>query len=429
MHRSSGAAHSAPVHSGIPQPSAHGWTIQTFLNPDRNKPTQLRQHRSRSTWPILANHALPRFLDSLQSIPATDWDALHDGQNPFVSHAFLSGLEQHGCLREDWGWQPRHFTLWEGDTLVGAIPGYLKTNSHGEFVFDHAWANAYARHGRDYYPKWLGAVPYSPVTGPRLLARHDSERTTLLSALRDALPALAVSSAHINFHAAADEALFGDDWLLREDVQFQWQNPSDWATFDQFLGAMNHKHRKNIRQERAKVARQGISFRVVHGDEASRADLQAMYRFYLQTFLEYGNAPALTEAFLRHLAISLGRGLVLFLAEQDGEPIAGALCLRGGDTLYGRYWGGATLPGLHFEACYYQGIEYCLREGLARFEPGAQGEHKLARGFLPTLVRSRHWVADAEFAEALQEWCRQERRDVRRYQQELLGHSPFRADG
>lgn len=370
-----------------------------------------------------------RFLHSLQSIPASDWDALHDGQNPFVSHAFLSGLEQHGCLRGDWGWQPRHFTLWEGERLIGAIPGYLKTNSHGEFVFDHAWANAYARHGRDYYPKWLGAVPYSPVTGPRLLARHDSERTTLLSALRDALPPLEVSSAHINFHTAADEALFGDDWLLREDVQFQWQNPGDWATFDQFLGAMNHKHRKNIRQERAKVARQGISFRVVHGDDASRADLQAMYRFYLQTFLEYGNAPALTEAFLRHLAISLGRGLVLFLAEQDGEPIAGALCLRGGDTLYGRYWGGATLPGLHFEACYYQGIEYCLREGLSRFEPGAQGEHKLARGFLPTLVRSRHWVADADFAEALQEWCRQERRDVRRYRQELLGHSPFRADG
>lgn len=369
-----------------------------------------------------------RFLDSLQTVPATAWDALHDGRNPFVSHAFLSGLETYGCLREDWGWQPQHFTLWDGDALVGAVPGYLKTNSHGEFVFDHAWANAYARHGRDYYPKWLGAVPYSPVTGPRLLARDDAQRTALLTALREQLPVLDVSSAHINFHTAADETVFDDDWLLREDIQFQWQNPGDWVTFEQFLGAMDHKHRKNIRQERAKVGRQGISFRVVHGDEATRADLQAMYRFYLQTFLEYGNAPALTEAFLRHLAISLGRGLVLFLAEQDGEPIAGALCLRGGDTLYGRYWGGATLPGLHFEACYYQGIEYCLREGVARFEPGAQGEHKLARGFLPTIVRSRHWVADAEFAEALRDWCRQERRDVRRYQQELQGHGPFRAE-
>lgn len=367
-----------------------------------------------------------RFLEDLQTLPATQWDALHDGSNPFVSHAFLSGMEQHGCLREDWGWRPQHLTLWEGETLVGAIPGYLKENSHGEFVFDHAWANAYARHGRDYYPKWLGAVPYSPVTGPRLLAADPAARATLLTALVEALPALGVSSAHINFHRADEEAAFGTAWLLREDIQFQWQNSSGWQDFEQFLAAMNHKHRKNIRQERNKVARQRICFRVVHGDEASRADLQAMYRFYLQTFLEYGNAPALTEPFLRHLASTLGRGLVMFLAEQDGEPIAGALCLRGRDTLYGRYWGGATLPGLHFEACYYQGIEYCLREGLTRFEPGAQGEHKLARGFLPTVVRSRHWMADADFADALRPWCAQERTEVSRYRRELAQHAPFR---
>lgn len=369
-----------------------------------------------------------RFLEDLKTLSATQWDALHDGSNPFVSHAFLSGMEQHGCLREDWGWRPQHLTLWEGKTLVGAIPGYLKENSHGEFVFDHAWANAYARHGRDYYPKWLGAVPYSPVTGPRLLTRDPGMRATLLTALVDALPALGVSSAHINFHRADEEPAFGTAWLLREDVQFQWQNRSGWQTFEQFLAAMNHKHRKNIRQERNKVERQGVRFRVVHGDEASRADLQAMYRFYLQTFLEYGNAPALTEPFLRHLASTLGRGLVMFLAEQAGEPIAGALCLRGQGTLYGRYWGGATLPGLHFEACYYQGIEYCLREGLTRFEPGAQGEHKLARGFLPTVVRSRHWMADADFADALRSWCAQERADVSRYRRELAQHAPFRHD-
>ncbi|WP_349984176.1 GNAT family N-acetyltransferase [Stenotrophomonas sp. WHRI 8082] len=367
-----------------------------------------------------------RFLEDLQTLPATQWNALHDGSNPFVSHAFLSGMEQHGCLREDWGWRPQHLTLWEGETLVGAIPGYLKENSHGEFVFDHAWANAYARHGRDYYPKWLGAVPYSPVTGPRLLAADPAARATLLTALVEALPVLGVSSAHINFHRADEEAAFGTAWLLREDIQFQWQNSSGWQDFEQFLAAMNHKHRKNIRQERNKVARQGICFRVVHGDEASRADLQAMYRFYLQTFLEYGNAPALTEPFLRHLASTLGRGLVMFLAEQEGEPIAGALCLRGRDTLYGRYWGGATLPGLHFEACYYQGIEYCLREGLTRFEPGAQGEHKLARGFLPTVVRSRHWMADADFADALRPWCAQERAEVSRYHRDLAQHAPFR---
>ena len=370
-----------------------------------------------------------RILSSLDAIDPGQWDALHDGTNPFVSHVFLAGLERYGCLREEWGWRPQHLTLWEGETLAGAVPGYLKENSHGEFVFDHAWANAYARHGREYYPKWLGAVPYSPVTGPRLLARDASVRAALLPALIDTLPPLGVSSAHVNFHGGADEPCFGEDWLLREDIQFQWHNPGHWQDFAGFLADMDSKHRKNIRQERAKVARQGISFRIVHGDQATRADLQAMYRFYLQTFVEYGNAPALTEAFLRHLASTLGRGLVLFLAEMDAQPVAGALCLRGGDTLYGRYWGGAALPGLHFEACYYQGIDYCLREGLTRFEPGAQGEHKLARGFLPRVVRSRHWLTDADFADALREWCEHERQDVERYRRELLRHSPFHAGG
>jgi len=349
-----------------------------------------------------------------------------DTANPFVSHAFLAGLEQHGCLRPEWGWQPCHMTLWRGDELAAAVPGYLKHNSHGEFVFDHAWANAYARHGLAYFPKWLGAVPYSPVTGPRLLARDAADRRLLLEAVAAHVRAQGLSSAHVNFHAAAEDTAFHADWLRRADVQFQWQRRPGWQDFDGFLASMDHKHRKNIRQERARVARSGIGFRVVHGDEASASDLDAMHGFYLQTFAGYGNAPALTLPFLRHLATALPRHLVIFLAEQDGEPIAGALCLRGGDTLYGRYWGGAALPGLHFETCYYQGIDYCLREGLQRFEPGAQGEHKLARGFLPTLVRSRHWVADAQFRQALREWCAREERDVAGYAQALRRHSPFR---
>ncbi|MTI72822.1 MAG: N-acetyltransferase [Stenotrophomonas sp.] len=367
-----------------------------------------------------------RVLPSLAEVGAAQWDALHDRRNPFVSHAFLAGLEQHGCLRPEWGWQPCHITLWRGDELAAAVPGYLKHNSHGEFVFDHAWANAYARHGLAYFPKWLGAVPYSPVTGPRLLARDAADRRLLLEAIAAHVCAQGLSSAHVNFHAAAEDTAFDADWLRRADVQFQWQRRPGWQDFDGFLASMDHKHRKNIRQERARVARSGIGFRVVHGDEASVADLDAMHGFYLQTFAGYGNAPALTLPFLRHLATAMPRHLVIFLAEQDGQPIAGALCLRGGDTLYGRYWGGAALPGLHFETCYYQGIDYCLREGLQRFEPGAQGEHKLARGFLPTLVRSRHWVADAQFRQALREWCAREERDVARYAQALRRHSPFR---
>ena len=368
-----------------------------------------------------------RFLPSLADVSARDWDALHDGRNPFVSHAFLHGLESQGCLRRDWGWTPHHLTLWEGDTLVAAAPGYLKDNSHGEFVFDHAWAHAYARYGLDYYPKWLCAVPYSPVTGPRLLAQDAAHRKALLTAVRDEVLRLGLSSAHVNFHAEDEDDAFASDWLPRIDVQYHWRNPGHWRDFDGFLADFDHKHRKNIRQERAKVQRAGVVIRTVHGDEATAADLEAMFGFYLRTFQDYGNSPALTLPFLQHLARTMPRQLVMFLADHDDRTIAGALCLRGHDTLYGRYWGAeAPLPGLHFETCYYQGIAYCLREGLARFEPGAQGEHKIARGFLPAWVRSRHWIADPEFAGALAHWCDEESQAVRRYARTLQSHSPFK---
>ncbi|MFC5569121.1 GNAT family N-acetyltransferase [Lysobacter yangpyeongensis] len=370
--------------------------------------------------------ATPRIVGSLPDVPAAQWDALHDGSNPFVTHAFLSGLEAHGCLREEWGWTPHHLTLWDADRLVAAAPGYIKSNSHGEFVFDHAWAHAYAHHGLEYFPKWLCAVPYSPVTGPRLLAMDDSRRAALLQAMKALCEERHFSSAHINFHSEP-EATFGPDWIARTDVQYHWRNAGDWRDFDAFLAAFDHKHRKNIRQERARVAREGVRCRLVHGDEASDADLAAMHAFYRRTFAEYGNHPALTLPFLRHLAATMPRALVLMFAERDDRPIAGALCLRGRDTLYGRYWGaGEHVPGLHFELCYYQGIEYCLREGLTHFEPGAQGEHKLARGFLPTFVHSRHWIAHPVFRDALRLWAREETASVQRYAATLAAHSPFR---
>ena len=368
-----------------------------------------------------------RFLPSLADLPAPAWDALHDGRNPFVSHAFLHGLEAHGCLREEWGWTPHHATLWDGELLVAAAPGYLKENSHGEFVFDHAWAHAYAQHGLDYYPKWLGGVPYSPVTGPRLLASDHGHRALLLTSIQDQALRLNLSSAHINFPTPVEHAGFPDDWLPRIDVQYHWRNPGHWCDFDGFLADFDRKHRKNIRQERAKVQRAGVTFRTVHGDEASGADLQAMFGFYLRTFRDYGNSPALTLQFLQHLATSLPRNLVMFLADHQGRTIAGALCLRGGDTLYGRYWGAeSVLPGLHFETCYYQGIDYCLREGLKIFEPGAQGEHKIARGFLPAFVYSRHWIARPDFSAALADWCGEEASAVRRYALSLQAHTPFK---
>ena len=368
-----------------------------------------------------------RILERLADVPAAAWDALHDSRNPFVAHAFLEGLERHHCIRGGWGWTPRHLTLWEGDDLVAAAPGYLKDNSHGEFVFDHAWAHAYARHGLDYFPKFLCAVPYSPVTGPRLLARDDCARRSLVEAIVATARAAGLSSAHVNFHLHDEDAAFGAEWLSRTDIQYHWHNDRGWRDFDDFLASMDHRHRKNIRQERARVAREGVAFRIVHGDEATPRDLEAIHALYLQTFAEYGNHPALTPGFIGHLAEAMPRALVLVLAEQGGETIAGALCMRGGDTLYGRYWGAfRQVPGLHFETCYYQGIDYCLRQGLAAFEPGAQGVHKIARGFLPAPVRSRHWIADPAFAAALREWCREEAAEVERHAAMLAQRSPFR---
>ena len=368
-----------------------------------------------------------RLLPSLAGIDAAAWDALLPDDNPLVSHAFLSALESTGCLRPDWGWMPHHLTLWEQDVLLGAAPMYLKDNSHGEFVFDHAWARAYAEHGLAYYPKWLGAVPYSPVTGPRLLAPTPELHAELARAMAQVCELQGLSSVHVNFHPHDEDAAFGPDWALREDIQYHWHNAAGWRDFDQFLAAMDHKHRKNIRQERRKVMDAGVTFRQLHGDEASEADLAAIHGFYLQTFAEYGNSPALTLDFIREIARIMPRNLLIILAELEGETIAGALCLRSATTLYGRYWGSQwQLPGLHFETCYYQGIEYCLREGLTRFEPGAQGEHKLARGFLPTPVRSRHWVADARFRQALDAWCAEEVASVRRYVRQAMLHSPFK---
>lgn len=379
----------------------------------------------------MSHAGLRRFvwIDALDSIPAHDWDALHASDHPFVQHGFLAGLESTGCLRPQWGWRPCHATLWHEQTLLAAIPGYRKGNSWGEFVFDHAWAEAYARHGRHYYPKWLGAIPYSPVPGPRLLARTHEHAQALLQVLPEACRRSGFSSAHINFIDSAQAAwMQAPDWMSRHEVQFHWHN-AGWPDFDAFLAAMNHKHRKNIRQERQRVQRQGIRFVTRHGFDIRPDELEAMHGFYLSTFDAHGTPAALTLDFFTHLARHMPQALVVFLALREDSPIAGALCLRSHDTLYGRYWGTQeNISGLHFETCYYQGIEYCLREKLQRFEPGAQGEHKLARGFLPVLTESRHSIFDPEFEPALRHWCQDECAALQRYRQAALAHSPFRQE-
>lgn len=363
----------------------------------------------------------------LDEIPAAAWDALNRGGHPFTAHAFLSGLEQHGCLDPEYGWTPLHAALWDGDTLLAAAPAYAKGNSHGEFVFDHAWANAYAQYGLEYYPKWLIGVPYTPVTGPRLLAREVESKRALLVAMREAAPQLGLHSLHANFLDAEDLAAFDSIWLAREDVQFHWTRDPAWHTFDDFTAALDHKRRKNLKADRRKVSDAGVRLRIVEGAAVRGAALASMHRFYRATFAGKWNHAAMSEAFFQHLGEAMPEAVVLVLAERDDEAIAGALCLRSGSTLYGRYWGASEdVPGLHFEACYHQGVAYCIEHGLDRFEPGAQGEHKLARGFLPASTHSRHWLAEPRFHEALRRWCAEERRATSRYRETLAAHSPFR---
>ncbi|MGL6290616.1 MAG: GNAT family N-acetyltransferase, partial [Silanimonas sp.] len=342
----------------------------------------------------------------LDDVPAAAWDALNRGGHPFTAHAFLSGLEWHGCLDPEYGWTPLHATLWDGDALLAAAPAYAKGNSHGEFVFDHAWANAYAQYGLEYYPKWLIGVPYTPVTGPRLLARDIDSKRWLLAAMREAAPKLGLHSLHANFLDTDDLAAFDDTWLAREDVQFHWTSDPAWRGFDDFLGALNHKRRKNLKADRRKVREAGVEIRIVEGAAARGAPLSAMHRFYRSTFAEKWNHAAMTDAFFQHLGATMPDAVVLVLAEREGDAIGGALCLRSESALYGRYWGATEdVPGLHFEACYHQGVAYCIEHGIDRFEPGAQGEHKLARGFLPFATHSRHWLAEPRFHAALERWC------------------------
>jgi uncharacterized protein len=372
-----------------------------------------------------------RFHDTLDAIDASAWNALLPDDNPFLDHAFLAGLERHGCLRATYGWRANHLALYAGKRLVAAAPLYLKRNSHGEYVFDWSWAGAYERAGLDYYPKLLDAVPYSPVTGTRLLVGCDenahSLRQVLIGTIAAAVEGSGLSSAHVNFVSPADAEAFdrAEGWLPRFDWQFHWANRG-WRDFDAFLAALTHKKRKNIRHERAQVARAQVTCELRHGDEIDADDWSAIHALYLNTFEERGNHPALTPGFFRHLGASMPRRVLAVLCRRGPEIIAMALLLRSSDTLYGRYWGcRENVPGLHFEACYYQGIDYCLRHGLARFEPGAQGEHKLARGFLPTRTRSYHYLADARFRAAVREALAREAIALEEYRAELVTHSPY----
>ena len=370
-----------------------------------------------------------RFLDGLADIAPSGWDALVPDGNPFVSHAFLAGLETTGCLREEYGWRPRHIALFQDGQLVAAAPTYLKGNSHGEFVFDWSWAAAWERAGGDYYPKLLVASPYSPVPGPRLLVRDGHDAPTLRRQLVDALVTeadrLGLSSIHVNFLADDDLAAFDERWLVRADYQFHWHNQG-YGDFDAFLAALAGKKRKNIRQERAHAHAAGLVLEMRGGDTLSDAEWRQIHALYELTFDMKGNYPALTARFFRHLGHALGSDVQVAMARDGGDIVAMALFVRSRDVLYGRYWGASVeVSGLHFELCYYRGIDYAIREGIARFEPGAQGEHKLARGFLPSITHSRHYIAHGGFRRAVADALVQEAAHREAYRDELMTHSPY----
>ncbi len=365
-------------------------------------------------------------VDSLASIPASDWDALA-GHHPLLSHAFLHALQESGCVSAETGWAPCHITLWRDNRLAAAMPLYLKSHSYGEYVFDWAWADAYQRHGLRYYPKLLNAVPFTPVTGPRLLALSDADRSTLLDAALAFARDSGVSSLHCLFPAEPEVAAFESaGMMLRASVQFHWRNEG-FSDFEDFLGRMNHDKRKKIRQERRKVRDAGIEFRRLRATEATEADWRFFVECYDRTYRAHHSSPYLNLDFFLRLAQAMPEQLLLILGYREGVPVASAFNIIGEDTLFGRYWGTREFhSGLHFESCYYQAIEFCIAEKLGSFEGGAQGEHKLARGLLPQRTVSAHWLAHPEFAEAVTRFLRKEASGIEHYVDELSEHSPFK---
>lgn len=359
---------------------------------------------------------------------------LDHADNPFLSYAFLGGLEASGSIGAETGWKPHHLALFDKQGLAALAPGYAKTHSHGEFVFDWAWADAFHRHKLPYYPKLLTAIPYSPVTGPRLLTRCDllqkhEARQQLIQLAIDECQREGFSSWHCNFVSEEDSKTLETSGLLpRSDWQFHWNNPG-YGSFEDFLERLQSRKRKNIRRERRAVADAGIRFDWKSGAEVSPGDLEFIYRCYTGTFHAYGNHPALTPPFFASLAKNLGHRFLVSLASLEGEPVAMSLFLQGGGRLYGRYWGCIQdIPGLHFETAYYQGIDFCIRNGVRVFESGAQGEHKIARGFMPFRTRSWHYVRHEAFRDAIADFLAREASWLDDYRDELLKHSPYRRD-
>ncbi|MDI9244790.1 GNAT family N-acetyltransferase [Marinobacter sp. CHS3-4] len=369
--------------------------------------------------------------ESITDIGQEQWEALAGRGNPFLRFEFFEALEDTGCTTPETGWQPQHLVIKSGDSIVGVAPGYLKSHSMGEYVFDFAWAEAFQRYGIHYYPKLLIAVPFTPSRGPRLLitpeVRNKLAPGDIPDLLNDLIEELNVQSWHLLFPDEADQALLSQDSELhRIGCQFHWQN-RDYQNFDDFLGELTSRKRKAIRKERKQVVEQGITFVRYHGRDISDSVLSTFYIFYQATYLKRGQRPYLNKAFFEQLRERLPEHLSLIMAVQDGRMIAGALFMSGENTLYGRYWGCLDEYNfLHFETCYYQGIELAIERGLSRFDAGAQGEHKLIRGFEPAITHSWHGIAHPGFREAIEAFTQDEAKQVQNYFDEAYSVLPFK---
>jgi predicted N-acyltransferase len=381
-------------------------------------------------------HLRLEIIEKLSEVPSADWNALlSPDASPFLKHEFLSALEETTCVGANTGWQIAHLALYRSKKLIGAMPLYLKQHSYGEFVFDWSWAQAYEQQGMQYFPKALCAIPFTPVQGSRILfaplENKIQVQEQLIAGLKTLLVQNKLSSAHILFPLGEQtKAMVDQGFMLRDSVQFHWHN-HHFVNFEQFLSTLTMKRRKNIRQEREKVSREGISFRHIPGQSAVDEDWEFFYRCYANTYIEHHSSPYLNQDFFKLLCSRMPENLHLIIAQRGHSPIAASLLFvdAASSTAYGRYWGALEhIPCLHFETAYYQAIEYCIEQQIETFEGGAQGEHKMARGFLPTTIQSAHFIVDPQFSKAVKHFLEREQLGIGAYVDELAEHSPLKSD-
>lgn len=370
-------------------------------------------------------------ITSLDNIDAERWNHLAGKDYPFLRHEFLLALEQSGAVSEQTGWLPRHLLVWDNGNLIAFMPLYLKKHSRGEYVFDQQWAQAYQQTGKLYYPKWLTAIPFTPCQGPRITILETVDQVAVLSLLLAYINEIseqqAISSWHCLFPLPGQkDQLQSQGLVIREDVQFHWFN-KDYGCFDDFLQTLSASKRKMIRRERRKITEQGITLQQISGLDVTEEQWQIFYQFYTMTYLKKGMQPYLPPVFFKACAATMGEQLLLVMALKDRQYAGAALSFIGTDTLFGRYWGCyEEFDSLHFEACYYQGLDYCIEQQLQRFDSGAQGEHKIARGFEPITTYSAHWIKDTQFAQAIEQYLNREKTHVALYKKDAASYLPYK---